>query len=72
MDEVKVALHNSILSWLTMNSDVGVIEKDTSTILLKGKIIFVNLSNGSIFKVNMPIGSLHIDNKYIVALFIKE
>ena len=72
MDEVKVALHHTILTRLSVDGDISIIEIDMLAVHNERKIVLVNLDSLTIIQSNMPVGTLHIDEINIVALFIKE
>ena len=72
MDEVEVALHHTILTRLSVDGDISIIEIDMLAVHNERKIVLVNLDSLTIIQSDMPVGTLHIDEINIVALFIKE
>ena len=72
MYQIKVTLHHAILSWLTMNCYICIVEEYRFTILLKREIFLIDFRGIAIVKIDMPIGTLYIYQINIVTLFIKE
>ena len=70
--EVEVALHHTILTRLSVDGDISIIEIDMLAVHNERKIVLVNLDSLTIIQSDMPVGTLHIDEINIVALFIKE
>ena len=72
MDEVEITLHHTILTRLSVDGDISIIEIDMLAVHNERKIVLVNLDSLTIIQSDMPVGALHIDEINIVALFIKE
>ena len=72
MQKLEVTLHYSVLTRRPVNRNIRVIEHHELAIHQKIKVVFINGSRGSVFKMHVPIESFHVDNIDIIALFIKE
>src|SRR5574344_317290 len=72
MYQVEVSLQNTVLTWSTMNGDIGIIEHCGLTVLHKGEVITVDNNRGTVRQFHMPVTSLHIHDIYIVTLFVEE
>ena len=72
MDEVEVALHHTVLTWLSVDGDVSVIEVSALAILEERKVVLIYFGCLAVVKCHMPVGAFHIDEVDIIALFVEE
>ena len=72
MNQVEIALHHTVLAWLTMDGDIGIIEELTLAVFDKREIILVDLGCCAIIECHMPIDTLDVYYINIVTLFVEE
>ena len=72
VNQIKVALQQPVLTWSTMDSDIGIIEQLGLSVLYKGEIVAVNLGCRTVMQFNMPILSLDVNDIDIITLLVEE
>ena len=72
MNQLEIALHHTIFSWLPMDGYVCIIEGNNLSILQEREVILVNWCCNATWKFNMPVHSLYIYDINIVPFLVKE
>ena len=65
-------MQQTVLTWSTMDSDIGIIEQLGLSVLYKGEIVAVNLGCRTVMQFNMPILSLDVNDIDIITLLVEE
>ena len=72
VQQLKVALHDSVLARGAVNGDVGVVEKHGFAFFHEREVVFVDAGCVAVVKANVPVLSLDGDDVDIVSLFIEK
>ena len=72
MNQIKVALKQTILTRSTMYSNICIVNNDSLTIMTEREVITVNRSNCAIRKIHMPVLPLDIYDIKVILFLVKE
>ena len=72
MDEVEVALHHAVFTWLSVDGDISIIKVNMLAVFYKREVVLVNLNSLTIIQGHVPISALHIDEIDIITLLVEE
>ena len=72
MQQLKVALQYAIFTRCAVYCDVGIIEDNGLSVLNERKIVLVDSCSCTVLQVNMPVQALHIDDIYVITVFVEE
>ena len=72
MNQLKIALHDTVLSRSSVDGDISIIKHDQFTILLEREIIAVNGSRCAVGKVNAPVHTFYVHDIDVVTLFVEK
>ena len=72
MEQVKVALHQSVLAGGAVDGDVGVVKFDDLAVAYEGEVVLVYLGSGVVGELHVPVLSFDIHDIYIVTFFVEK
>ena len=73
MDEVEVALHQSVLARGAVNGDVSIVEDHSLAILAdEREVVLVDGGHVAVFVFHVPVDALHVDDVNVVTFFVEE
>ena len=72
VDKVEVSLHHTILTRLSVDGNISIIEVYMLAILYERKVVLIDFGSLAIIESHVPVGTLYIDQVNIVSLFVEE
>ena len=72
VDKVEVSLHHTILTRLSVDGNISIIEVYMLAILYERKVVLIDFGCLAIIESHVPVGTLYIDQVNIVSLFVEE
>ena len=73
MQQLEVALHNTVFARCAVYGDVGIVEDYSLAVMHERKVVLVNLGGIAVRKVYVPVLSgLNHYEIYVVALLVEE
>ena len=73
MDEVEVSLNRAVLAWLSVDSDICIVEHHDLTLLIdEGEVVTVDRCRRAVLEIDVPVLSLDVDDVDVVLLLIEE
>src|SRR3712207_193343 len=70
--ELKVTLHQSVLTGLSVDGDIGVIKEHCLTVEQEREVVFVDLGSFSILQIHVPILTFDVNDVDVVLLFVEK
>ena len=71
VDEVKVALQDTVLARGAMDGDVGVVKTHFLSLVHKREVVTVDGGSSALRKIHMPVLESQNGNKHVVTVLIK-
>ena len=72
VNQFEVALQDTILARSAVNGDVCIVEETCVSVLFEREVVLVDRSCGAVGQFNMPIGTAHVNDIHVVALFVHK
>ena len=72
VDKVEVSLHHTILTRLSVDGDISIVEIDMLAILYERKVVLIDFGCLAIIESHVPVGALYIDEIDMITLLVEE
>ena len=72
MEQVEVALHDTVLARSAVDGDIGIVEDHRLAVAHKREVVFVYLDGFVVFQCHVPVLVFHVYDIDVVTLFVEK